>query len=104
MKLFKYLAFFICTIVVICGFLKIGYVTSYLDEEKQTTFFWKQYSTLQLQFYDPYASESDHEPIDRLPPEYRKYFADYCKYRFGITDQSTAGLEACEKKIPSYLR
>ncbi|CAD6530453.1 hypothetical protein LMG28727_02659 [Paraburkholderia kirstenboschensis] len=80
-----------------------GYVHSYLDHEIQTTFFIKRHPTLQIEFDDPFANEGDDIPIDRLPPSDRSHFADYCKYRFGVTDSSTEALEACKARIPGYL-
>ncbi len=99
----KCLAVVVTAACVVLGIAYTGYVDSYLDEEAQTTFFLKRYPTLQLQFYDPYANEGDDMPVDRLPPADRSRFADYCKYRFGITERSTEALEACKTKIPTYL-
>ncbi|MBC8748975.1 MULTISPECIES: hypothetical protein [Paraburkholderia] len=103
MKAGKCLAAVACAACVMLAIAYTGYVHSYLDHEVQTTFFLKRYPTLQLQFYDPYANEGDDAPVDRLPPLDRSRFADYCKYRFGITDPSTEILEACKAKIPTYL-
>lgn len=82
----------------------IGYVNSYLDHEVQTTTFVKQYPTLQMRFYDPFANEGDDVPIDQLASIDRAHFADYCKYRFGVIERSTQALKECKAKIPSYLR
>lgn len=80
-----------------------GYVKSYLDEDVQTTFFFKRYPTLQMEFHDPFANEGDDVPISQLRLADRAGFADYCKYRFGITRNSNQALEKCKKGIPSYL-
>ncbi|MFC0402923.1 hypothetical protein [Paraburkholderia rhizosphaerae] len=80
-----------------------GFVRSYLDHEVQTTFFVKRYPTLQMEFYDPFANEGDDMPIEKLPPSDRASFADYCKYRFGIADDSAPALRDCKSKIPGYL-
>jgi hypothetical protein len=45
-----------------------GYVKSYSDHEIKTTYFLKRYPTLQMEFYDPFANESDDVPIDQLAP------------------------------------
>ncbi|WP_081073186.1 hypothetical protein [Burkholderia multivorans] len=73
-----------------------GYVKSYSDHEIKTTYFLKRYPTLQMEFYDPFANESDDVPIDQLAPPDRKHFSDYCKYRFGVTASTTQALEACK--------
>ncbi|WP_429249549.1 hypothetical protein [Paraburkholderia sp. GAS333] len=80
-----------------------GYVKSYLDEDVQTTFFIKWYPTLQMEFHDPFANEGDDVQIDQLRVADRAVFADYCKYRFGITGNSTQALEKCKGGIPGYL-
>ncbi|MFM0504278.1 hypothetical protein [Paraburkholderia caffeinilytica] len=80
-----------------------GYVKSYLDDDVQTTFFVKRYPTLQMEFHDPFANEGDDIPIDQLRVADRAGFADYCKYRFGITGNSTQALEKCKRGIPGYL-
>lgn len=80
-----------------------GYVRSYRDHETQTTLFMKRYPTLQIEFYDPFATEGDDLPIDQLSPSDRVRFADYCKYRFGVTNSDVAALEACRSKAPADL-
>lgn len=80
-----------------------GLCQSYVDEDVQTTFFVKQYPTLQLKFYDPFANEGDDVPIDQLRAADRAGFADYCKYRFGITETGTQALEKCKREMPGYL-
>jgi hypothetical protein len=89
--------------VVIILIMYTGYVKSYLDEGVQTTFFVKRYPTLQMEFRDPFANEGDDVPINELRRADRAAFADYCKYRFGITGDSTQSLDKCKKGIPRYL-
>jgi hypothetical protein len=82
----------------------VGYVTTYLDDETQTTFFIKRFPTFKAQFFDPFANEADPPPVGELSANNRKSFADYCKYRFGITSDDTNSLIKCQSKIPSYLK
>ncbi|WP_244815478.1 hypothetical protein [Caballeronia sp. Lep1P3] len=99
----KYLGLLLAACVVITLVMYTGYVKSYLDEGVQTTFFVKQYPTLQMEFYDPFANEGDDVPIDQLRRADRAAFSDYCKYRFGITANSTQSLDKCKEAIPDYL-
>ncbi|SAK64927.1 hypothetical protein AWB75_02989 [Caballeronia catudaia] len=99
----SYLGLVLGVCVVITAILYTGYVKSYLDEGVQTTFFFKQYPTLQMEFHDPFASEGDDVPIDQLRRADRAAFADYCKYRFGVVGNSTQSLDKCKKGIPAYL-
>lgn len=93
----------LAAVIAVAGFALLaveytGYVRSYRDHETQTTLFIKRYPTLQIEFYDPYATEGDDLPIDRLSPRDRVRFADYCRYRFGVSDSSVAALNACRSK------
>lgn len=99
MRTIHYLSLAACIAAILCGVTYTGYVNDYFWHETHTTFFMKRYPTLQLEFYDPYATTSDDIPIDFLPSEERSDLADYCKYRFGITTSSTIALEACKKEI-----
>lgn len=87
----------------ITAIMYTGYVKSYLDEEVQTTFFVKRYPTLQMEFHDPFANEGDDVPIDQLRLADRAVFANYCKYRFAITENSAQALEKCKRGIHGYL-
>jgi len=99
----QYLGLLLGVCVVVTVVMYTGYVKSYLDEGVQTTFFVKRYPTFQMEFHDPFANEGDDVPIDQLSRAERAAFADYCKYRFGITGDSTQSLDICKKRIPGYL-
>lgn len=91
----------VVALIVAIGFiayLYTGYVKSFLDDETQTTFFIKKHPSLQIRFIDIYATEKDELPLSELAIDDRKWFADYCYYRFDLTD-----LEKCKQSIPSYL-
>ncbi|WP_230414408.1 hypothetical protein [Collimonas silvisoli] len=90
--------------VLLITWLFVGYVRSYLDEEQQITFFVKKFPSFQLEFIDPFANEADSPAIADLPAEDRKALVDYCKYRFGVTSDSTEALGECIKNIPGYLK
>ena len=80
------------------AYLYTGYVKSFLDDETQTTFFIKKHPSLQLRFIDIYANEKDMPSLDKIDADDKKWFADYCYYRFDLTD-----LEECQRSIPPYL-
>lgn len=86
------------------GVAYVGYVKSYLDDEIQTTFFVKRYPAMKIAFYDPFASEADDIPIDKLSGSDRKEFSDYCKFRFGIVANDNVSLSRCKAAIPSYIK
>lgn len=90
----------ICALVI----AKTGYVRSNLDDEVQTTFFIKRHPTLIMEFYDPFANEGDDKSIDQLSISERARFAEYCKYRLGIDNNSTQALEKCKALKPGYLQ
>lgn len=90
--------------VAIMAVLYTGYVKTYFGHEEQTAFFVKRHPTLQMAFYDPFSNEGDDKPIDQLPPDDRVRFADYCKYRFGITDDGAAALVGCKTTATNALR
>lgn len=77
--------------------LKLGYYTSYEDEEIKTTFFIKHGLTPRLQFFNIFANEGDDKPLYRLHADEREMVIDYCRYRLGIETrlQSQAELDAC---------
>lgn len=78
-------------------YLKIGYYTSYEDEEESIIFFVKSTLTPKLRFSNIFATEEDPRPLNRLLPEQRLKVIEYCKYRVGLeTDLNTqADLDAC---------
>lgn len=77
--------------------LKLGYYTSYEDEELKTTYFIKQSLTPRMQFHNIFATEGDDKPLQRLRPDERAMVIDYCRYRLGIETrlQTQAELDAC---------
>ena len=101
MKRKKLIAFTITLIVALtgfCGATYIGYETSYLNHDAETTFFIKKFPSSQMQFYNIYNTTTDWPPIAELEPRVRDHFADYCKYRFGITDRSLTSLNHCNAR------
>jgi len=81
-----------------------GYVRSYLDEEVQTTFFIKRYPALRMRFFDPFATEGDDVPIERLSGRDRAEFSAYCKFRLGMSSDDNASLRRCKAAIPAYMK
>jgi hypothetical protein len=57
-----------------------------------------------MEFYDPFANEGDDKSIDQLSISERSRFAEYCKYRLGIDNNSTQALEKCKALKPGYLQ
>ncbi|MEK6423412.1 MAG: hypothetical protein V4801_27810 [Burkholderia gladioli] len=85
-------------------FLYTGYVKSYLDDEVQTTYFIKKYPAFKMEFFDPFANEGDDVPIEKLSLSERSEFADYCRFRFGISGDDNRSLERCKAGMPNYLK
>lgn len=92
----------ICLLATVCSYT--GYVNSYLDDEVQTKFFVKKYPTLKMRFYDPFANEGDDVPIESLSRRDRLEFSDYCKFRFGISNDGNVSLGRCKAETPNYLK
>lgn len=78
----------------------VGYYNSIDDAEINTRYFIKRYPTLQMEFVNLFANDSDHKSVDELSAEERGLIIDYCRYRFGINTRlaSQADLEACKQR------
>jgi len=89
---------FSALVLLLSAALKIGYYTSYEDEELKTTFFFKKALTFQLKFENIFATEGDDKPLNMLRPDERTLVADYCHYRLGIKTslQTQAELDVCK--------
>jgi len=78
--------------------LKVGYYTSYEDEESRTTFFLKRTISFRLEFKNIFATEGDDKSLASLRPDERASVIEYCYYRLGIRTslQTQAELDTCK--------
>ncbi|WP_369990566.1 hypothetical protein [Pseudomonas xanthosomatis] len=80
--------------------LFIGYYEKMEDAYPEKVFFIKKKPTLQIEFENIFAYESDDKPLSALNDAERESVMRYCEYRLGITTglKTQAELEACKRR------
>lgn len=76
----------------------VGYYETRYAEDNRMVFFIKSQPTLQIEFVNLFASDSDDKPLGDLSRVEMNIIRDYCKYRLGIETwlQSQEELDACK--------
>uniref|UniRef100_UPI00333F184B hypothetical protein n=1 Tax=Castellaniella defragrans TaxID=75697 RepID=UPI00333F184B len=82
--------------------LFVGIAKDSFYEESYSVLFIKKEPTLKIVFYNPTLTEANAPPIAEwggggLEPLLEELM-DYCRYRFGIKDESIEALSACANR------
>lgn len=81
--------------VFIAIWLYVGIAKDAFFEESYDVLFIKKQPTLKLVFVNSYLTDSDIPSISEWPIDKLDELKSYCKYRFGIADQSAQSLDRC---------
>lgn len=79
--------------------LYLGFYKTQFAEDNRWVFFIKHEPTLQMKFFNLFASDADDKRLNELSRAEKNIIADYCFYRLGIRTQvlSQEELDACKK-------